>query len=103
MALASLNALALVERQVKTLIEERQKMERELPAFGFVKKIYPSDANFLLIQVDDAQKRYDQFLEQGIVVRNRSSLLGCENTLRITIGTPEENITFINVCKSIDQ
>ena len=103
MALASLNALALVERQVKTLIEERQKMERELPAFGFVKKLYPSDANFLLIQVDDAQKRYDQFLEQGIVIRNRSSLLGCENTLRITIGTPEENITFINVCKSIDQ
>jgi histidinol-phosphate aminotransferase len=103
MALASLNALALVERQVKTLIEERQKMERELLAFGFVKKIYPSDANFILIQVDDAQKRYDQFLEQGIVVRNRSSLLGCENTLRITIGTTEENITFINVCKSIDQ
>jgi histidinol-phosphate aminotransferase len=102
-ALVSLNAPTVVKGQVKTLIEERQKMERELPTFGFVNKIYPSDANFILIRVDDAQKRYDQFLEQGIVVRNRSSLLGCENTLRITIGTTEENITFINVCKSIDQ
>ena len=102
-ALESLNDLAIVRRQVHELIGERQKMERELPAFEFVNKIYPSDANFLLILVDDAQKRYNQFLEQGIVVRNRSSLMGCENTLRITIGTAEENITFINACKTIDQ
>ena len=78
-------------------------MEEELLSFRFVKKIYPSDANFLLVLVDDAQKRYNQFLEQGIVVRSRSSLLGCENTLRITVGTPQENITFINACKTIDQ
>lgn len=103
MALATLNTPAVVERQINVLIGERQKMEKKLLVFGFVKKIYPSDANFLLIIVDDAKKRYDQFLERGIVVRNRSSLLGCKNTLRITIGTPEENITFINACKSIDQ
>ena len=102
-ALAALNVNDVVERQVRALIGERQKMEEELLTIGFVKKIYPSDANFLLVLVDDAQKRYNQFLEQGIVVRSRSSLLGCENTLRITVGTPQENITFINACKIIDQ
>ena len=102
-ALAALNVTDIVERQVLTLIGERQKMEEELLTIGFVKKIYPSDANFLLVLVDDAQKRYNQFLEQGIVVRTRSSLLGCENTLRITVGTPQENIIFINACKTIDQ
>ena len=102
-ALESLNDPAVVARQVQELIGERQKMENELLALGFVKKIYPSDANFLLVGVDDAKKRYEQFLEQDIVVRNRSSLLGCENTLRITVGTPQENITFINTCKTIDQ
>ena len=98
-----MNDPAVVARQVQELIGERQKMENELLALGFVKKIYPSDANFLLVGVDDAKKRYEQFLEQDIVVRNRSSLLGCENTLRITVGTPQENITFINACKTIDQ
>ena len=102
-ALAALNVNDVVERQVRALIGERQKMEKELLSIGFVKKIYPSDANFLLVLVDDAQKRYNQFLEQGIVVRSRSSLLGCENTLRITVGTPQENITFINACKTINQ
>lgn len=102
-ALAALNVTDVVERQVRALIGERQKMEEELLTIGFVKKIYPSDANFLLVLVDDAQKRYNQFLEQGIVVRSRSSLLGCENTLRVTVGTPKENLTFINACKTIDQ
>ena len=102
-ALESLEDLPFVAQQVQELICERQKMEKELLTLGFVKKIYPSDANFLLIVVDDAKKRYEQFLNQDIVVRNRSSLLGCENTLRITVGTPQENITFINTCKTIDQ
>ena len=102
-ALAALNVTDVVERQVLALIGERQKIEEELLTIGFVKKIFPSDANFLLVLVDDAQKRYKQFLEQGIVVRSRSSLLGCENTLRITVGTPQENIIFINACKTIDQ
>ena len=69
---------------------------------SFITKIYPSDANFLLVVVDDAIKRYNQFLKAGIVLRDRSSLKGCKNTLRITIGTPEENVNFIKVCKSID-
>jgi len=103
MALATLNDSSDVQSQVKALIFERQQMEKRLLSFDFVKKIYPSDANFLLVEVDDASSRYHQFLTQGIVVRNRSSQLGCNNTLRISVGTPEENITFINACKTIDQ
>ena len=102
-ALDLLEDNSFVSQQVKELIKEREKMAKQLLTFNFVKKIFPSDANFLLIKVDDAAKRYEQFLAYGVVVRNRSSLLGCENTLRVTVGTPEENITFITACKTIDQ
>lgn len=102
-ALKALKDPSVVSEQVKELVDERKKMEKALLAFDFVKCIYPSDANFLLIQVDDALKRYEQFLEQDIVVRNRSSLLRCENTLRITVGTSQENKRLINVFKTIDQ
>lgn len=101
-AMTALTQKELIELQVRELIAERQKMEKTLLKFNFVKKIFPSDANFLLVQVDDATKRYKQFIENDIVVRNRSSLTGCENSLRVTIGTPQENINFINVCKIID-
>ena len=53
--------------------------------------------------VDDADKRYNQFLAAGVVLRNRSRLQGCKNTLRVTVGTPEENTNFIEICKIIDQ
>ena len=102
-ALDSLNDPALITRQVEELIRERKKMEKELLSLSFVKKIYPSDANFLLVCMDEAKKRYEQFLDRGIVVRNRSSLLRCENTLRITVGTPEENIKFIDTCRIMNQ
>jgi histidinol-phosphate aminotransferase len=101
MAFNSLNDQHTTKEHVKELLAERQKLEKELLNIDFVNKIYPSDANFLLIQVDNASKRYDQLLSLDIVVRNRSSLLGCENTLRITVGTPQENIRLINACKTI--
>jgi histidinol-phosphate aminotransferase len=101
MAFNSFNDQHTTKEHVKELLAERQKLEKELLNIDFVNKIYPSDANFLLIQVDNASKRYDQLLSLDIVVRNRSSLLGCENTLRITVGTPQENIRLINACKTI--
>jgi len=100
-AFNSLNDQHTTKEHVKELLAERQKLEKELLNIDFVNKIYPSDANFLLIQVDNASKRYDQLLSLDIIVRNRSSLLGCENTLRITVGTPQENIRLINACKTI--
>lgn len=101
-ALAQLETSESIQNQVISLISERKKLEQELKQFDFVSKIYPSDANFLLVVVDDANKRYDQFLDAGVVLRNRSCLQGCNNTLRVTVGTPEENTNFIKICKIID-
>jgi histidinol-phosphate aminotransferase len=102
-ALVKLDETESIRDQVIELISERKMLEQELKQFDFVTKIYPSDANFLLVVVDNANKRYDQLLNAGIVLRNRSRLQGCKNALRVTVGTPEENIKFIKICKTIDQ
>ena len=101
-ALVKLGETESINNQVIELISERKMLEQELKQFDFITKIYPSDANFLLVVVDNAIKRYDQFLAAGVVLRNRSSLQGCKNALRVTVGTPEENIKFIKICKTID-
>ena len=80
-----------IEGQVATVLEERARLERELPRFPFVRKIWPSDANFLLVQVDDADATYDHLTRDGIIVRNRNRVKGCQGCLRITVGLPEEN------------
>jgi histidinol-phosphate aminotransferase len=87
--------------QVKKIINERKKMVESLVSIPYVEKIYPSDANFILIKVDDANKRYNQLIENGIVIRNRSNEALCENCLRITIGTKEENEKLITVLKAL--
>ncbi|TGD59698.1 histidinol-phosphate transaminase [Flavobacterium humi] len=75
-------------------------LSKQLLEVNFIKKVYVSDANFLLISVDDAKFRYNQLIEKGIVVRNKSSDPLCGNCLRITIGTKEENSLLINTLKS---
>ena len=67
-----------------------------------IKIVAPSDANFLLIRVDNSIYRYKQLIVAGIVVRNSSKSLGCENTLRISVGTPKENNILIKVLQSLD-
>jgi len=81
--------------------ESRRKLIEELPQIKFIQKVYPSDANFILIKVDHAGLRYRQLLQLGIVVRDRSSQPLCENCLRITIGTPQENQTLMNALKTL--
>ena len=91
-----------VSDQVSSILREREKLANALASCFFVKKIYPSDANFILIKVDDANKRYDELLKHGIVIRNRTTQLGCENCLRISLGTPAENkqlLTLLNTLK----
>ncbi|THD67926.1 histidinol-phosphate transaminase [Robertkochia marina] len=90
-ALETLKNSESANRLLMELEIERAYLVQQLEQLPFVAKVYPSDANFILIRVDDANKRYEQLIERGIVVRNRSRLHGCENTLRITIGSPEEN------------
>ncbi len=76
---------------VKALLMERKKMIESLEALPLVKQIYPTDANFVLVKVDDANGAYKQLVDKGIIVRNRNSVTLCEGCLRITVGTPSEN------------
>ncbi|MGB5371664.1 MAG: histidinol-phosphate transaminase [Flavobacteriaceae bacterium] len=92
----------LVKAEVAELLQQRTLLESVLRQLRFVEHVYPSDSNFILVKVDDAEKRYQQLLQKGIVVRNRSSQPLCSNSLRFTVGTPEENIKLKAVLKSID-
>ena len=90
-----------VKKEVKTILEQREKLIAKLKVISFIEKVYPTDANFVLIKVDDALKRYSQLIEKGIVIRNRTTQPLCENTLRLTIGTKSENIKLINALKDL--
>jgi histidinol-phosphate aminotransferase len=89
------------EVHVKTILREREKLKEELTKSQLVDHVFPSDANFLLVKMKDAKAIYQSLLQQSIVVRDRSSVTGCDNCLRITIGTPEENQLFLNALKTI--
>jgi len=96
-ALKELENIDSIKANIKIILEERDKLTTLLKDLSFVTKIYPSDSNFILIKVDDADLRYKQLIDKGIVLRNRSKELLCDNCLRITIGTPSENeILFKN-------
>lgn len=90
-----------VQKEIDTILEERKNLESSLESVSYVSKIYPSDANFILVKVDDANLRYDQLIEKGIVIRNRTTQALCENTLRLTVGTKEENEKLIEALKAI--
>ena len=100
----ALEALAYTpEEEVAVIIRERTRLADALPAFRFVRKVWPSDANFLLVRVDDADALYNFLLERGIIVRNRSRVKGCERCLRITVGTPEENDKLLNALSDYEK
>ena len=94
-AISALEDWDTTQRQITQLIAERKGLFAQLEKISFVEKVYPSDANFLLVRVDDANKRYAQLIENDIVVRNRSKQVGCENCLRFSVGTPQENQILI--------
>ncbi|NNE77867.1 MAG: histidinol-phosphate transaminase [Pricia sp.] len=100
-ALNRISNRSLVDLEVSDILKERTKLVEVLREVGFVEKIYPSDANFILVKVDDANRRYEQILKRGVVVRNRTTQPLCENSLRFTIGTTEENEKLIEVLKSL--
>jgi len=94
-------ALQLLEKQekvdnlVQTLLQERAKLQTKLSELQCVEKIYPTDANFLLVKVSDANAIYNNLVEKGIIVRNRNTVTLCNDCLRITVGTPAENDMLI--------
>ncbi|MDB4225900.1 histidinol-phosphate transaminase [Algibacter sp.] len=94
-AISQLEQQELTQNQVTGILKERDLLITKLESVDYISKIYPSDANFLLAKVDNATKRYNQLIDKGIVIRNRTSQPGCENCLRFTIGTPKENEKLI--------
>ena len=90
MALSKLDE-ARLSRRVSEIIAQRIRLARELPNCPSVKRIYPSEANFLLVRFDEPDAMYQRLLDAGVIVRNRSRVPGCEGCLRITVGTPAEN------------
>ena len=90
-AMARLADTTAVDKWVNILLQERTKLTAAFAQLPFCKKVYPTDANFFLAKVDDAQSIYDYLVSKGIIVRNRTRVTLCENCLRITIGTKEEN------------
>ena len=85
------------------ILKERIQLIKALEEISFIQEIYPTDANFVLVKVDDANKRYQELIEKGIVIRNRTTQPLCENTLRFTIGTFEENKKLVENLRIIDK
>lgn len=100
-AVERLKNLDKVENEVTEILTERSKLQTELQKVNFVHTIYESDANFILVKLDDANKRYDQLINLGIVVRNRTTQPLCDNCLRLTVGTRDENNKLIEIFKSL--
>jgi len=80
---------------VAVILKEREKMMANLKKYPFVVKIYPTDANFVLVKTHDPRGIYQYLVDEKIIVRDRSSISLCEGCLRISIGSPEENATLI--------
>ena len=79
------------DREIAEIVAQRDRLSAELPQRPCILRLWPSDANFLLVKVTDADGLYAHLLQDGIIVRNRSRVPGCAGCLRLTIGSPEEN------------
>ncbi|SDW49494.1 histidinol-phosphate transaminase [Flavobacterium degerlachei] len=90
-----------IQLEIDSIIMQREDLLKVLDEVKFVSKIYPTEANFVLIKVDDASKRYNELIAKGIVIRNRTTQPLCENTLRLTIGTAEENKKLMDALLAI--
>lgn len=99
-ALKALQNIEQVNEWIKITVAERENLSKELAAVAIVKKVYPSDANFILIEVENALSTYNALVAEGIIIRDRSKVTLCEGCLRITIGTQEENKTLLEALKN---
>jgi histidinol-phosphate aminotransferase len=99
LALKALENLDEVNAMIKAIVEEREKLVKELVQIPIVQKVHPSDANFVLVKVTDANGIYNYLKDKGTIVRNRSNVILCEGCLRITIGTEKENEDMLEQLK----
>ena len=93
----------LIQQQVHQIKQEKEQLLLEFKSIAFIKKVFPSDANFFLVKMDDSKRRYNELIDRGIVVRDSSKNLNCANTLRITVGTTDENNALIIALRSMDK
>lgn len=100
-ALEILNNQETMKSQLTLILSERTRLQQELTAIPCVRKIYPTDANFILVDVGDADAVYQKLVDQGIIVRNRNKVVLCAGCLRITVGTEEENTALLNALKTM--
>lgn len=100
-ALEILNNQETMKSQLTLILSERTRLQQELTAIPCVRKIYPTDANFILVDVGDADAVYQKLVDQGIIVRNRNKVVLCAGCLRITVGTEEENTALLNALKNM--
>lgn len=100
LAIKALDEIGQVNDMISHLVQSREHLANALMETGKVIRVYPSDANFLLVVFPDAEGMYKHLLNNGIVVRNRSKVLMCENSLRITIGTDSENNALLSAISS---
>ncbi|MFV5698960.1 histidinol-phosphate transaminase [Flavobacterium sp. ZT3R17] len=91
-----------IKSEIESIIEQRDKLLKVLLNIDFVNIIYPTEANFILIKVDNANKRYDELIAKGIVIRNRTTQPLCDNCLRLTVGTEIENKKLIAALQSLN-
>jgi histidinol-phosphate aminotransferase len=97
---SALDNIITVNDWIQIAVEQREWLRKELTKLPFTQAVYPSDANFLLVKMDGAKKIYDFLAAQGIIVRDRSKVILCDDSLRITIGTPEENQLLTDALKT---
>jgi histidinol-phosphate aminotransferase len=95
-----LDNLEEVNVMIRETVKERSELVNELLQIEFIEQIYPSDANFVLAKMKEATEVYNFLKEQGNIVRNRSQVILCEDCLRITVGTPEQDRELVEVLKT---
>jgi histidinol-phosphate aminotransferase len=100
-AIETLSREESMQQQLSEILNERSLVETALRDFPFVKQVYPSDANFILVRVNDANATYRYLVDRKVIVRNRHTVSLCENCLRITIGSPEENNVLVCALKEM--
>lgn len=98
-AIEILSNVTILHRNISLIVEERGKLMNSIAELPIVKKVYPTDANFFLAEVDDAVSIYKYLVQKGIIVRNRNHIHLCGNCLRITIGTKGENIQLLSALR----
>lgn len=100
-ALEEISSVKEKDRQVKEILEQRLLLIQQLQAIPTVLNVYPTDANFVLVKIKHAKKVYNQLIDHSIIVRDRSTVVLCDDCLRITVGTPEENSKLIETLKTL--